>query len=185
MLQSSMKFHKTVWTLSNQLASMSSHFHLSFKTMRIKLLLAIATAIILSGCVPPPPPAGTGSIEELQQLNVPPPSRHGYHHAPQISSLRVMELKDIARSIGAQSGLSWRAKQIDCMLTIDTKKLDATYNFYGQLLNNSVLPPVLVEANNTLNLADPDTIRLSEKIYKILKQTHFVPCLLPGVTICG
>jgi len=42
------------------------------------------------------------------------------------------------------------------------------------MLSHGVLPPVLAEGDNTLNLADPDTLRISDKNYRILQQARFV-----------
>ncbi|MDP3562244.1 MAG: type IV secretion system DotC family protein [Legionellaceae bacterium] len=88
--------------------------------------------------------------------------------------IREMALKETALSLGAQSGLAWRAQIIDDQLVAQTRNLDTIYDFNALLLENNVLPPVLLEGRNTLNLADTQTIRISDRTYKVAKQAHFV-----------
>ena len=88
--------------------------------------------------------------------------------------IREMALKETALSLGAQSGLAWRAKTIDDQLVKQTRNLDVIYDFNSLILENNVLPPVLLEGRNTLNLADTQTIRVSDRTYKVAKQAHFI-----------
>ncbi len=90
------------------------------------------------------------------------------------SKIREMALKETALSVGAQSGLAFRAKIIDDQLTRQTRYLDTIYDFNALVLENNVLPPVLLEGRNTLNMADMQTIRISDRVYKVTKQAHFV-----------
>lgn len=87
---------------------------------------------------------------------------------------RDATLKEIALSLGAQSGLAWRAKMIDNHLTRQARHLDAVYDFNSLVLEHNILPPVLLEGRNTLNLADMQTIRISDRTYKVAKQARFV-----------
>ncbi len=88
--------------------------------------------------------------------------------------IREMALKETALSLGAQSGLAWRAKFIDEQLVKQTRNLDAIFDFKSLVLEHNVLPPVLLEGRNTLNLADTQTIRVSDRTYKVAKQAHFI-----------
>lgn len=88
--------------------------------------------------------------------------------------IREMALQEIALSLGAQSGLAWRAKAIDDELTKQARILDTIYDFNSLILEHNVLPPVLLEGRSTLNLADTQTIRLSDRTYKIAKQARFI-----------
>ncbi len=85
-----------------------------------------------------------------------------------------MALREIALTVGAQSGLAWRAKFIDEQLTQQARNLDAIYDFNALILEHNVLPPVLVEGRNTLNLADAQTIRISDRTFKVVKQARFI-----------
>lgn len=88
--------------------------------------------------------------------------------------IRETALKEIALSVGAQGGLAWRAKTIDNHLTRLARRLDAIYDFNALILEHNILPPVLLEGRNTFNLADTQTIRISDRTYKIAKQARFV-----------
>ncbi len=93
---------------------------------------------------------------------------------PSMGKIREMALKETALSLGAQSALAWRAKYIDDELIKQTRNLDAIYDFNALILEHNILPPVLLEGRNTLNLADTQTIRVSDRTYKVSKQARFV-----------
>lgn len=92
----------------------------------------------------------------------------------QTGRIREMALRETALSLGAQSGLAWRAKIIDEELVQKTRQLDTIYDFNALILPHNVLPPVLLEGRNALNLADSKTVRVSDRTYKIAKQAHFI-----------
>ncbi|KTD49854.1 defect in organelle trafficking lipoprotein DotC [Legionella rubrilucens] len=91
-----------------------------------------------------------------------------------MSKIREMALRETALSLGAQSGLACRAKIIDEELTRKARDLDAVFDFNALVLEHNILPPVLLEGRNTLNLADMQTIRISDRTYKVAKQAHFI-----------
>lgn len=92
----------------------------------------------------------------------------------EMGKIREMALKETALSLGAQSGLAWRAKIIDQELTKQARNLDTIYDFNSLVLEHNILPPVLLEGRNTLNLADAQSIRVSDRTYKVAKQAHFI-----------
>lgn len=91
-----------------------------------------------------------------------------------MGKIREMALKETALSLGAQAGLAWRAKQIDEALTKQTRNLDTIYDFNSLVLEHNILPPVLLEGRSTLNLADAQSIRISDRTYKVAKQARFI-----------
>jgi len=91
-----------------------------------------------------------------------------------MGKIREMALKETALSLGAQAGLAWRARIIDEGLTRQARNLDTIYDFNSLVLEHNILPPVLLEGRNTLNLADAQSIRVSDRTYKVAKQAHFV-----------
>lgn len=91
-----------------------------------------------------------------------------------MSRIRQMALREIALSLGAQAGLAWRANKIDQQLAKQARNLDTIYDFNSLVLEHSILPPVLLEGRNTLNLADAQNIRVSDRTYKVAKQAHFI-----------
>ena len=71
-------------------------------------------------------------------------------------------------------GLAWRAKHINMSLEQQSQMLDQVFNFQQILLKDNVLPPVLSQSSDSLNLADNDTIRLADHSYTILQPAKFV-----------
>ncbi len=98
---------------------------------------------------------------------------HSEASAPAVSQIRLHALEDTAMSLGAQGGLAVASKEVDNRMEHDKWSLETIYNFNGMLLSHGVLPPVLVESNESLNLADPNTIRVADKTYKIVVQARF------------
>lgn len=133
-----------------------------------RILLTIIFLIGLYGCTSVAP--GTDSLSQLQNLSASNQAVSGGN----ISAIRLQALQETAMTVGAQAGLYWRSVQINALLYQDSKTLDRIYNFNGLILPHHVLPPVLLEGRDTLNLNDPDTIRLEDRDYEILSQAKFV-----------
>lgn len=89
------------------------------------------------------------------------------------SQIRFKALEDTALSLGAQGGLGYASQEINTNLLKDKKHLETIFNFNGMMLTHGVLPPVLVQGDDSLNLDDPDTIRIADKTYKIVAQARF------------
>lgn len=89
------------------------------------------------------------------------------------SNLRTRSLKDTALSLGAQGALAWSSVQINAWLDKQRKYLDSIFNFNALMLAHGVMPPVLETGDGNLNLADPNTIRVADRSYKIVQQAHF------------
>jgi defect in organelle trafficking protein DotC len=93
-------------------------------------------------------------------------------HAP--NKIRETAIKETALSLGAQAGLASRAKTIDDELIKHTRYLDKIYDFNALTLEHNVMPPVLLEGRHEFNLADTQTIRVSNRTYRVAKQAHFI-----------
>lgn len=113
----------------------------------------------------------TANLAELENIRVQPlaPSNKKI----QESKLRIRILKETAMSLGAQGGLAWASDQMNAHLNLDKKYLDSIYNFDAMVLSHGVIPPVLEMGDNSLNLDDPNTIRVADRTYKIVKQARF------------
>lgn len=113
----------------------------------------------------------TINLSQLENVRVyplaPSPSR------VTIGKLRRRVLEDIAMTMGAQAGLAWASEQINLQLNKDRRYFDNIFNFNAMVLSHGVLPPVLVEGDNSLNLHDPNTIRVADRTYKIVAQARF------------
>lgn len=133
----------------------------------ISILLALGFSVV--GCSTNKVAAGnTHSLEGLCIL-----STGTNPCGNNVSQIRLQALQDFALSLGAQAGLAYRSKQINCTLLLHSKELDKIFDFNLMMLPHNIIPPVLVEGRQTLNLADCQTIRISDRVYKIICQAHF------------
>lgn len=114
----------------------------------------------------------TGSLAGLQAMAT--TQGVAVKNKASMGKIREMALRETALSLGAQSALAWRAKYIDDELVKQARNLDAIYDFNSLILEHNILPPVLLEGRNTLNLADTQTIRISDRTYKVAKQARFI-----------
>jgi defect-in-organelle-trafficking protein DotC len=137
----------------------------------IRNSISLSAIAILVACSSPMQMGNTDSLAGLQQMAASSGRTRG---AASTGKIREMALKETALSLGAQSALAWRAKYIDEQLVQQGRNLDAIYDFNALILEHNVLPPVLLEGRNTLNLADTQTIRISDRTYKVSKQARFI-----------
>lgn len=141
--------------------------------MRKYILSFTIIALCLTGCASRNRVMGnTSTLAGLQAMSN--SNRSTFSNRPGVSRIREMALQETALSLGAQSGLASRARSINQELTKQARNFDAIYDFNSLLLAHNVLPPVLLEGRNTLNLADLQTIRVSDRTYKVSKQAQFV-----------
>ncbi|KTD19666.1 type IV secretion system DotC family protein [Legionella londiniensis] len=135
--------------------------------------LTVILFTFLVACASRQGPIGnTDSLEGLQAMgNAGAATRSA---AQSTGKIREMALRETALSLGAQAGLAWRAKFIDEELVKEARRLDAIFDFNTLILPHNILPPVLLEGRNILNLADAQTIRISDRTYKVAKQARFV-----------
>jgi len=130
---------------------------------RLLNLLAFAITLLIAGCSSSKSSVELSNIEALKSPT-----------SSKISTIRQDVLKQTARSIGAQASLSWRSRQLNLMLNSQKRNLDRIFNFNYLTLDKNVLPPILVEGRNNLNLADDFTIRVSDHEYQIVQPPRFV-----------
>jgi len=92
-----------------------------------------------------------------------------------MGDLRMQALRDTALSVGARGGLADRSKTLNELLTKRDRLLTRAFNFQAMLLDKNVLPPVLIEGRDTLEIGrSADVIRLGDRNYQILYQARFV-----------
>lgn len=139
--------------------------------MLIKFFSTLVLSTVLIGCHTNTDYTVVGSTDNLQDLE----SLHAVPARPGkvINQARLEGMQEIALSTGAQSGLAWRSKQINDVLTNNSPNLDRTFNFNLLLLAHNVVPPVLVVGDNSLNLDNPLTIRIADRTYQIVSQARF------------
>lgn len=136
--------------------------------------IAILMTLTLSACVRSTDlsEVDTANLRSLESIEIH-PYNSTYGRQTTLSPLRSRSLRDTAMSLGAQGGLAWASERINQQLRLDGKILDSIYNFNALVLHHGVMPPVLEQGDSTLNLADPTTIRVADRTYKIVKQAHF------------
>ncbi len=135
----------------------------SILLMGLFLLCACASSINIKSI-------NTESVCDLENLTLQETTPKG----PMVSKIRLQALKDTALSIGAQGALSLRSKELNAMLTKRAKKLSEIYKFGGLIMDDNVLPPVLQESTQSLNLQSSKMLTLADHTYKIVKQARFV-----------
>lgn len=91
-----------------------------------------------------------------------------------ISPIRLTAIRDTATQLGARGGLAWRALQINHSLSQQAEYLDHVFDFNQLLLAHNVLPPVLTEADDSINEQNGMALRLASKTYKIVSNARFV-----------
>jgi defect-in-organelle-trafficking protein DotC len=91
-----------------------------------------------------------------------------------ISHIRYSALQETATTTGAQSGLSWQSERINQFLEEDSRRLRNAFNFQALILDHNVLPPVISEGKNALNMANTETLRLADQVYRIESPPKFV-----------
>lgn len=90
------------------------------------------------------------------------------------NSIRLDALKDTARSLGARSGLAYRGEEINESLYQEEDQLDRIFSFQALLLDDNVLPPVLIESRDSLTVNTTTVLRVADRNYRIIKQARFV-----------
>jgi defect in organelle trafficking protein DotC len=108
-----------------------------------------------------------GDLEQLSQTELIPDE-------PLVGKIRLDALKETAMTIGAQGGLAYRARQINEVLHSNEEHLSKTFNFNSLILDNNILPPVLQESSQSLQVNSDTALRTANHSYHILKQARFV-----------
>lgn len=127
----------------------------------------IVLSVILIGCTGPSTKE-TNSLGSLRALG------RGSANESSITGLRYTALRDAALSLGARGGLAFRANQINRELAENSRYLERIFNFNSLMLDNMVLPPVLIEGRDTLDQNCDDVLRLADRQFYILQQARFV-----------
>jgi len=138
--------------------------------MKQLVILISLFALTLTGCATSQPSCNTTNLKDLKNLTLQSLSAT----KPTVGRIRIKALKETAMTIGAQGGLAIRSEQLNNLLTQHTDQLSKIFNFNGLMLDHNVLPPVLEQNSHSFNLTSSNVIRLSDRIYRIIKQAKFV-----------
>lgn len=91
----------------------------------------------------------------------------------QISPIRLQAIRETATTLGARGALAWRSVQIDHSLKEQARHLDHVFDFNQLMLSHDVVPPVLSEADDSINASNDMALRLASKSYTIISNAHF------------
>lgn len=140
--------------------------------MKSFISLALATTVLLvsTGCSTQQnaSKANTESLADLRNMT------RSNTSTIDLSGIRFAAIRDTALSLGARGGLAWRAKEINGRVDRYTRPLERIFNFNAMMLQDSVLPPVLLEGRNTLEQTSEDTLRVADRSFIIQAQAKFV-----------
>lgn len=138
-----------------------------------KLALLGMLTVLLNGCVVSRHFSEQGPKELAAIENI---SHKGLQNAKkaELNKMRLDALRDVAMSLGARSGLAWRVGQINESLKGRENYLNQVFNFRALIVEDNVLPPVLVESRDSMNIETPNSIRLADTSYRIVKQARFI-----------
>ncbi len=148
------------------------------KSNLFRLSLCLLGGAALLGCAPKydtvvyPMHADTTDLAQLRVLRQ--VKMEKTDGSEGINSMRLLALHQAALTVGAQGALAKRSQELNGLFKTQAAHLDQVFNFNLMMLSHNVLPPVLTEGDNTLNLQDPDTIRVADRTYSIVSQAHFV-----------
>ncbi|MDH0341972.1 type IV secretory system conjugative DNA transfer family protein [Chromobacterium haemolyticum] len=131
------------------------------------LLGLLAGSAVAAEPTSTPPDLGTLISDSQRQAN----ANRALNDIPKI---RLDNIREAALGYGVRGGLARRSFEISHILANNQQMLDRIYNFTAMLLDKNVMPPVLSEAQNSLNQPDTDTIRVSDATYRIEQQARFV-----------
>lgn len=139
--------------------------------------IAIAVAVVLAGCAEAPVSAANDPAEPMSLTTMQELDESDHAIASTSNPLRTNALRDTALRFGAQGGLAWRIdKFVSTELPRRERQLDNAFDFKALMLQNStVMPPVIVEAHNRMDVSDDGrSLRLAASTYHIERQAHFV-----------
>lgn len=140
---------------------------------KLTLKLCILSLAFSVGCSSKTVVIDTGTLSGLQAMGSSQVSKNS-KKKQKLTRIKAMALQEIALSLGAQAGLAYRANLINKDLTAQARRLDTIFNFNALVLEHNILPPVLLEGRNILNLADDQSIRISDRTYRISRQARFI-----------
>lgn len=133
----------------------------------------LLTSLVTACSSNTPPPVDTTNYSDLANMNQADAKAQAKANK-ELNPIRAEALKEGALEVGAQGALAKRSEEIDAMLAKNSRYLDQVFNFNAIMLPNNVLPPVLLEGDNAVHVADETTIRIADKMYRIEAQAKFV-----------
>ncbi|MEC8882539.1 MAG: type IV secretory system conjugative DNA transfer family protein [Pseudomonadota bacterium] len=82
-------------------------------------------------------------------------------------------VKTAAITYATKYALYWESVSINNHMDTVSRQLDNTFNFREILLKNEVIPPILQESTDNVSMENSKTIRVSDRMIKIIKPARF------------
>jgi defect-in-organelle-trafficking protein DotC len=86
---------------------------------------------------------------------------------------RSQAILDTALGVGVKAGMAWQLRNIEEAIKRHQRDLDTIYDFGRLMIQDRVVPPVIIEARDLYNQDGDYTLRLSGAYYKIEYQARF------------
>jgi defect-in-organelle-trafficking protein DotC len=93
----------------------------------------------------------------------------------EIPIIRLEAIQQAAVTVGAQGGMTKRAKALNEALNEQANRLDRIFDFNAMMVTQNVMAPVLTEGRETFSQNSEEEIRISDRMFKIEKNARFVP----------
>jgi defect in organelle trafficking protein DotC len=82
-------------------------------------------------------------------------------------ALAFTAVREIGLSYGMRGGLAYRSRAIADLLEKQSERLDRVFPFQPVLLNPNLLPPVIIEATQTMDHTSDDHMVIADIVYRI------------------
>lgn len=138
------------------------------RTLLTALAITLPCFLMMACSSPPPRDQVTAIVGYINANDLP------RANSSKISNIRLQALREGATTLGARGALAWRAEHINTALQQEIPYLDHIFDFNQLLLNQNVLPPVIVESQGNLTLDNNDALRTANKTYQIVAKARFV-----------
>ena len=86
---------------------------------------------------------------------------------------RQTVVRSTAVSYATKYALYWESVSINNHMDRVSRSLDGTFNFRELLLTNEVIPPILRESRNNVNVEGGRNIRVSDRMVEIIESARF------------
>ena len=114
----------------------------------------------------------------------------------EVPTIRGQAIQEAAASLGARAGLARGLSDLDASLKKQVATMDANYNFSALALSvpmreglpatapnpktgngeyAMILPPVIVEGNDSDSFPNDDEMRIADRVYKIYNKARLIP----------
>lgn len=88
--------------------------------------------------------------------------------------IRLNAVRDAAVGVGLRGGMKARSDEINDALKQVDRAMDVTYDFRPYVVQDRVLPPVIVESRDVYTQSGDSVLRLAGRSYRIESQARFV-----------